>query len=120
MPNCECIHCQGELVSPLCVKIESTRGCDLDKYIISVDKSLASLEQPHEIDVKTLSAETNLSRDEIIQILINKVIELKNTNTSIKICDNVDWTPLNSCTSCPNDFCTQLQNLINITGLLKT
>lgn len=122
MANCSCIQCQGEIISPVCVEINSKRGCNLSDYINSVDKSLEEIEKNISIDIKTLSTKTDLTRDEIIQLLINEIISLKarpvvNSNS---LCDNINWDSINNCEVYPNDFCTQLQVLVNLTGTLKS
>ena len=115
MANCECIKCQGELVSPLCVEINSEKYCTLEGFVTSVENSIKELEKPHTIDIKTLSILTDLSRDAIIQILINEIIALKQASpgSSGPVCSNVDWSAVNTCQGCSNDFCTQLQLFIN-------
>lgn len=123
MAECNCIKCQGELVSPLCVEIDSKRGENLECYTKSVDKSLEELEKKHNINLKSLSsANTTYNRDQIIQILIDEIITLKSNQSSVNsqsFCSNINWTPITNCSNCQLDFCTKLQLLINKVDLLN-
>jgi hypothetical protein len=120
-PNCD--ECQGELVAPICIELESEKYCTLADFTPDVEKRLTELEKPHGIDIKTLSPDKKLSRDAIIQILINEIIALKAaqgqtpSSGSTNPCPGIDWK--NNCPSCNTDFCNSLQTFIN-TITLKT
>lgn len=113
----KCKKCD-EIISASCVELEDNT---------SIQDKFDSL-KIHEISTKSLSLNQDLSRDEIIQILINEVIKLKKRVTDLEscqpntICTNLDWSGVHSCIECDNNnnsFCSHLQLLINLTKELK-
>lgn len=123
--NCkECKECQGELVAPICIEVDSEKYDTLEDFVDGVEERLTALEKPHGLDIKTLSSLKDLSRDAIIQILIDEIISLKSKSTSsgstsTTVCPSIDWKVNPNCSGCNQDFCTSLQNFIN-TMYLKT
>lgn len=115
----KCRECLGESTTPECIELEGEYD-NLGKLLPSLMALVTKDKAPLKIDTKTLTNKT-LTRDEIIQLLINEVIILKKklneTQTVINtngLCPNVNWDMLNQCMPGDSSFCDKLQNLINI------
>lgn len=74
----------------------------------------------NKIDIKTLSTSTTLSKDDIIQILIDEIIKLKKTpSTSSFDCD-LDLTLLGEdCSDCLS-LCSKLQKMLATIAVLQS
>jgi hypothetical protein len=73
----ECDECQGTPISSNCVEIQKGSIKNLSCFVSDTTTKLDGLLKPHIIDIKTLSTNKKLSRDEIIQVLIDEMINLK-------------------------------------------
>lgn len=124
MPKCNCIKCQGDLISPNCIPLENSKYDTLCEFSTGIEKAVYDLQKKPVVNLKTLSSVTGMSNDAILQLLIDQIIALKIANTNLRInsntlCTNVDWSKLSNCTDCQTSFCTELQRLINLTNTLK-
>lgn len=100
----ECIKWEGE-----CFEEASTFN-SLIEYLYSEVKEFSEVA----IDIKSLSASSTLSRDEIIQILVDEIIRLKRSanSASSSSCSSLDLSPLGGCTGCNTSICSTLEFLI--------
>jgi hypothetical protein len=117
-PDNNCNECQGQLIAPICIGLDKSKKYKtLEQFYPAVETRLCTLEKPHTINIKSLSTSTTLTKDQIIQILIDEVISLKaaTVHTTAVVCPGINWK--NNCPSCNNDFCAQLQNFINTVTL---
>ena len=72
--------CKRKKFSSNCLRWEGKdyEICDFNELFEKVADIAFKLNEDHEIDIKSLSESCELSRDSIIQILIDNVIRLKN------------------------------------------
>ena len=124
-----CQQCQGDIISPRCIQLEYGDYDNLEEYIEDVGDRVEELEKSPEVDLKELAPYVkDRTRDEIIQILVDKVLTLQGntpttggsneSNSSIANC-NLDWSPIENCHDCSESSCDKLQTLINLVGQIK-
>ena len=120
MKKRNCLQCQGDQVEAPCVNIDHEEFDTLDEFIEDSSKKLEELTESPDIDIKDLTEDTkSLSRDEILQLLIDNVSILKDRKDP-ELLENcvLDWTPIENCNDCSHTFCEKFQILINKVGLL--
>ena len=125
-----CQQCQGDIISPKCIQLEYGDYDNLEEFIEDVGDRVEELEKDPEVDLKELAPYSKKwTRDEIIQLLVDKVLTLQgNTSTgggsnggnnSLTNC-TLDWSPVEDCHDCSESSCDKLQTLINLVGEMKT
>lgn len=125
-----CPQCQGDQVESICVNINHDEFFTLDEFVEDSSDKLEELTKEPDIDLKGLvDCPKDLTRDEIIQVLVDKVSELvkgtssgnsgSTTGSNLSNC-NVDWSPIENCHDCSESACDKLQTLINLVGQIKT
>lgn len=73
----------------------------------------------NEIDIKTLSSSTTLSKDDIIQILIDEIIKLKKLPTSTEFECDLDLSIIgDDCSNC-SSLCSKLQKMLAAIAVLQ-
>lgn len=120
MKRKDCLECQGDKVSPRCIPLD--KHGTLEDFVDETSKSLKELEKEPDFILGELSPiMKKWTRDEVIQLLIDEVIRLRQqipSSTSSKFCDSIDWSPIQDCSDCPKSECDNLQTLINKSGEL--
>lgn len=121
-----CPHCQGDLVSPICIPLEHEDYDTLKDFVEDISKKVEEVTGEPDVELKTLSTDPKKkwTYPEIIQLLIDEIIDLKSKHqpqsgsSSTDDCD-LNWGPIENCTDCPQDECGKMQNLINLVGQIK-
>jgi hypothetical protein len=111
--------CEGIPLSSNCViwegkKYDFTSFNALMEF--AVDTSKDYMAKPV-VDLKTLSTE-ELNRDKILQLLVDKIIQLQlstggGTTSTSNDC-NINISSINNCGGCAQTFCEKLQILIGV------
>lgn len=122
----KCRKCLGESISASCVELDDTSYDSLGDLLPSLIAFIEASKKPHQLDIKSLSTKS-LTRDQIIQVLINEVILLKKklnetqsvVNNLTGLCPDLNWDIINQCGTGDETFCEKLQNLINVVYQLK-
>lgn len=114
-------NCEGQKVSTYCIvkegnKYDFTSFDALIDYLVNTTKDLTA---KHKIDVKILS-QSNLDRDEIIQLLIDKVIQLNKPQVVSSNECNLDIHLIDDCSDCNKNFCEKLQLMVNKIAFLES
>jgi hypothetical protein len=111
---CGCPNCEGEKVSSNCLVWEgkSYEFKSFNELVEYVVDNLKSLKSEHKIDLKVLSDES-LSRDEVIQLLVDKTIVFSkqtNSSTASKQFDcSLNVSSIDNCSNCTKTLCEKLQ-----------
>ena len=112
--NCD-KKCEGIPLSSTCLIWEGKKYdfCSFNELIeFVVDTSKNYLVSPN-VDLKTLS-DKQLTRDEILQLFVDKFLQIQSTSTTSTGLDcSLDISTISTCNSCPSTLCEKLQTLVD-------
>jgi hypothetical protein len=123
--KCVCVKCEGEKVSSNCIVWEG-KEYEFNSFNELIESLYDKVNVENKLDVKTISDKSGLTRDEIIQILIDNQVKAKaatsittSTTSSSSTNCNINISSLDGCSTCSKTFCEKLQIMVNEIALLK-
>lgn len=124
MADCNaCVKCEGEKFSSNCIVWEG-KDYKFNSFNELIESLYDKVNTENKIDIKTLSDKSGLTRDEMIQILIDNQVKSKaasttTTTTSSTTNCNINISSLDGCSTCSKSFCEKLQIMVNEIAILK-
>lgn len=118
-----CVKCKGEKFSSNCIVWEG-KEYKFDSFNELIESLYDKVNVENQIDIKTLSNKSGLTRDEMIQILIDNQVKAKaatstSSSTIASTNCNINVSSLDGCSTCSKSFCEKLQIMVNEIALLK-